>query len=133
MNTDNLTMEEIRTYAKRLPTAVLELIQRTAKSLPEAAQSEFTHNCIAKTKDLVFNHTNTLFYAGLGLVAGELINHLTSFNFFGWHGSLSLGKADELGALGGGLFGFMIDRKEIATRNKMLAVIREEVQRAKHQ
>lgn len=132
MNTDNRTpsIEEIRDYAKRLPTAVLELIQRTAKALPEAARSEFTRNCIAKTKDLVFNHTNTLFYAGLGLVAGELLNHVTSFNFFGHHGSLTMDRADEVGALAGGIFGFLNDRKEIEARKRMVGIIREEIQRA---
>ena len=129
-NTENLTMEEIRAYAKRLPTAVLELIQRAAKSVPEAARSEFTRNCIAKTKDLVFNHTNTLFYAGLGLVAGELLNQLTSFDFLWFHGSMTMGRADEAGALAGGIFGFLNDRKEIEARQRMIGIIREEVRLA---
>lgn len=123
--------DEMRAYAKRLPTAALELIQRAAKSVPKAARSEFTRNCIAKTKDLVFNHTNTLFYAGLGLVAGELLNHLTSFNLFGHHVSLTMDRADEVGALAGGIFGFLNDRKEIEARQRMIGIIREEVRRAK--
>lgn len=128
----NPNPEESRNQAKRVPTPVLEHIRSAALSLPESARGEFTRNCLAKTKDLIFDHTNTFFWAGLGYVAGILINHLTSFNILGWQGSLSLGRADEFGALGGGFLGFLSDRKAITTRNRMAQMIREEFHRAKN-
>jgi hypothetical protein len=129
-NTETLTMEEIRDYAKRLPTAVLELIQRTAKGLPKAARGDFTRNCIARMKGIVSNHMNTFFYAGLGLVAGELLKHACKVDFFFIHLS-PMERADELGALAGGVFGYFQDKKEIEARERMLGVIKDEVRRAK--
>ena len=113
-----------------LPLAVKERLLELSQRLPEAARSPFIQGASKRLKDLGSQYENTLVFAAVGWVVGEILDNVLVIPFtqIGPTGD----NASQLGMMISGLFGFAKDRKEAKRlkeeQERVLTIIREELQ-----
>jgi hypothetical protein len=117
------------TTATELPISVKEQLLELSKRLPEAARSPFIQNTSRRIKTLASEYENTLVYAAVGWVIGEIMDTVLTVPFIG---SLTGDNASQIGMMISGLLGFAKDRKEAKRlkeeQERVLTIIREELQ-----
>lgn len=115
--------------ATELPISVKEQLLELSKRLPEAARSPFIQNTSRRIKELACEYENTLIYAAVGWVVGEIIDTVLTVPFLG---SLTGDNASQIGMMVSGLLGFAKDRKKVKQlkeeQERVLTIIREELQ-----
>jgi hypothetical protein len=111
-----------------IPLRVKEQLLELSRKLPEDKRSQFISRTSAKIEALGLEYENTLFYAAVGWVLGEIMEHLTTIPFTHIK---TMDEASETGALIGGLFGLLKDRKakaKDARQAKQIAeIVRQEI------
>lgn len=114
-----------------IPFSIKEKLLGLAEKLPENRRSEFISKTSARLKTLGLEYENTLMYAVVGWVLGEILEHFMTIPF------THLGMVDgasEAGGLIGGLVGLLKDRKakakEIEQAKKIAEIVRQELFKA---
>jgi hypothetical protein len=118
--------------AKELPIDVMERLLEFAKRLPEESRSSFLQRVLLGLEALGTKYENTVVYAALGWLAGELVDHIFSVHIplVNIPVYLTLNHASEAGALTGILAGFYQDCKKGKEREEVAEIVGRELRRA---
>jgi hypothetical protein len=122
-------MKKNDTPGAELPITVQQqLIEVTDRLLPPELRDQFLARTIERISKLAHEYDNTLVYAAVGWVVGQIIEEIP---VIGWVASES---TSELGLLIGGLLGFRKDRKQAKKEHeleeRMTQIIGEELNHA---
>ncbi len=113
-----------------LPLSVKERLLEFSDQLPEAARSAFVRNAARRIQGLADRYENTLVYAAVGWVVGEIMDQVLTIPFT--EASLTADNASQVGMMVAGLLGFGKDRKRAGRlkeeQGRVLAILREEFQ-----
>lgn len=114
------------------PLDVQERLLDLAERLPERRRSTFLRGVTSGIRELVTDHPRTIVYAALGWVLGEIIDNLLTFHLplSDVVVCLTADCASDVLAVGGGVLGFLRDRKAIAEREAVANVIASELCKA---
>jgi len=126
----NQPLATMKAPPKDIPLQVKDHLLELSARIPEAARSEFIQNTATRLNELTHTYENTLVYAAVGWVVGEIFDHLLVVPIAGW--SLTGDNASQIGALIAALLGFAKDRKKAKKlkeeQERVLTIIREELQ-----
>ena len=122
--------------SKDLPLSVKERLLELASKLPEEKRKQFITSTSSRMKELSLDYQNTLIYAAVGWVIGEIIEQVltipSAIPLAGGHELLD--GASETSGLIGGLLGFLKDRKANAKEQedarRITRIIQEELAKA---
>ncbi len=117
--------------SQEIPTDIKEQLLDLSEKLPEDKRSQFIAGTASKLKKLSHQYENTLLYAGVGWVLGEILEHFATVPVLKFE---LLDGASETGGLIGGLLGFFKDRKAREREEKhaqeIAAIVQEELRKA---
>ena len=115
-----------------LPLDAQERLLDLAERLPIHSRSTFLRGVSSAIGELVTDHPRTIVYTALGWVLGEIIDHLLTFQLplSDVIVCLTADRASDVLAVGGGVLGFLRDRKAIAERDAVAKVVANELRKA---
>jgi len=115
-----------------LPLDVQEKLLDLAEKLPARTRSTFLQGVTSGIGELLSDHPQTVVFTALGWVFGEIIDHLLTFQLplSDVVVCLTADRASDVFAIGGGVSGFIRDRKAIAERNAVSRVVASELRKA---
>ncbi len=115
-----------------LPLDVQERLLDLAEKLPTSSQATFLRGVTAEIGGLLKDHPRTIIFAALGWVLGEVIDHLLTFDLplSDVVLCLTVDRASDVLAVGGGVLGFLRDRNAIAERDAVSKVVARELRKA---
>lgn len=119
-----------------LPLSIKERLLELASKLPEEKRKQFITSTSSRMKELSLDYQNTLLYAAVGWVIGEISEQVltipSAIPLVGGHELLD--GASETSGLIGGLLGFLKDRKANAKEQedarRITRIIQEELAKA---
>ncbi|GAB4135077.1 hypothetical protein [Thermopirellula anaerolimosa] len=119
-----------------LPVHLQEQLLQLAEHLPEKARAGFLKRTAAALSDLTVEYKNTLVFAVVGWMLGELLDNLLSVRipFTDFVFELTADQLSNLGLLTGMVYGLSKDKNEEATRrkvaDKVADIVAQELRRA---
>jgi membrane associated rhomboid family serine protease len=115
-----------------IPIRVAEQLLEIARRLPEATRSEFARNTTRRLSELALEHPRTIVFGAAGWIFGQIIDNVftTQIPFTDIVIALTADKASDLGATGGALYGFFLDREKAAERTRVAKIVGEELRKA---
>lgn len=115
-----------------LPLAAKEKLLRLARRLPENSQSEFLSRLGNRIAELAYEYPNTLVFASLGWLLGEIIDQLLTISIPYSELTLCLtgGRVGLAGFVGGVIYGLFRDHEERRLRQRVQHIVVEELRRA---
>jgi len=115
-----------------LPATVKERLLQLSRNLPESSQGNFLASAADRLGTVALDHPNTLVFAAVGWLLGELVDHLLTVHVPFTHLAYCLtgGTFSTAGVVGGALYGLRQDVQKNALRVQVAQIIGEELQRA---
>ena len=112
-----------------IPFRLKEDLVRMSKRIPTERRADFLVSSANKLGELALEHPRTLVFGIAGLVIGELIDNLLTFNIPLSKTVVSLtgDHAGLVGLIGGGAYGFIKDRESKAVKMKIAQIIKEQI------
>ena len=116
---------------QEIPLKIKEQLLELSAKLPENKRQQFISGASSRLKELSHQYENTLVYAAVGWVLGEVLEHFATVPVLNVE---LFDGASETGGLIGGLLGFMKDRKTRAKEEeqakKVAQIIQDELRKA---
>lgn len=118
--------------AADLPLEIKTRLLGIARRLPESSRGEFLRNASRRIAELAMEHPRTIFFAFAGCVLGHVLDNLLTFGVPMTETvvSLTADSASEVGGIAGALYGFVQDKKQPDSVQRMVWIIQEELQTA---
>jgi len=118
--------------AADLPLEIKTRLLGIARRLPESSRGEFLRNASRRIAELAMEHPRTIFFAVAGCILGHVLGNLLTFGVPMTETvvSLTADSASEVGGIVGALYGFVQDKKQRDSVQRIVWIIQEELQTA---
>jgi len=115
-----------------IPEHIKQLLLDLADKVPPNNRADFMKNILSIVGEYASKHPNTLFYSVLGLVIGETLDNILTFNIpvINEYVQLSGDKLGQFGFIAGSVKGLFSDKRNIQRQDELSEIIIREVQKA---
>lgn len=114
-----------------LPVSTKEKLLELSRHLPEGSQGKFLARARDRLSELALEHTNTIVFAALGWLLGEILDHVLTVHvpFSDLAMCLTGGRISTIGLAAGALYGLSRDIQVQRVRAEVARVVGEELRR----